>query len=144
MTVIVRRVLSASVEVNHKTVSSIGEGLLLYVGFAKEDTKKSVDYAAKKIAGLRIFDSGEIEVSVQGIKAKILSISQFTLSADISKGFRPSYGLAMPSSEAKELYDYFNQKLHEESSVEVHTGVFGADMKIHAVDDGPFTILIEC
>ncbi|MGL4394376.1 MAG: D-aminoacyl-tRNA deacylase [Brevinema sp.] len=144
MKVIVRRVLEASVQVDHKLVSHIRQGLLLYVGFAKEDTVEMIDYAVKKIAGLRIFDSGENEVSVQEIKGQILSVSQFTLSADVKKGFRPFYGGAMPSAEAKEFYDLFNKKLHEESSIEIKTGIFGADMKISAIDDGPITIIIEC
>ncbi|MGL4562055.1 MAG: D-aminoacyl-tRNA deacylase [Brevinema sp.] len=143
MKVVVRRVLSASVEVDQRIVSSINQGLLLYIGFAKGDTKEMCEYAVKKIVGLRIFEGHNAEVSVQDIKGHILSISQFTLSADIKKGFRPSYHLAMPSEEAIAFYEYTNQLLKTVSGLDVQTGIFGADMKIQAIDDGPFTILIE-
>ncbi len=142
MVVLVRRVLSACVEVDGLEVSAIGGGLLLYVGLAAGDTKADCDYFAEKISKLRIFDSSEREISVKEAGGGILSVSQFTLSADTKKGCRPSYMRAMPSKDAEPLFDYFNEKLQEESCIQVQKGVFGADMKIHAVDDGPFTIIL--
>ncbi len=145
MIVLVRRVLSASVIVNNETVSSIDKGLLLYVGLAVGDGQQECDYFAKKVANIRIFDpikEGGKEVSVQDINGQILSVSQFTLSADTKKGNRPSYTKAMPSADAQPLFEYFNQKLSQESGLPIQTGVFGADMTIPAVDDGPFSIII--
>ncbi len=144
MIVLARRVLSASVIVDKQTVSSIEKGLLLYVGLAVGDDKQECDYFAKKVANLRIFDpidDGK-EISIQELNGQILSVSQFTLSADTKKGNRPSYTRAMPSSESQPLFEYFNQKLSEESGLSIQTGVFGADMTIPAVDDGPFTIIL--
>lgn len=144
MIVIARRVLSASVIVDHQTVSSIDKGLLLYVGIAVGDGQQECDYFAKKVANLRIFDpidDGK-EISIQELNGQILSVSQFTLSADTKKGNRPSYTRAMPSSDAQPLFEYFNQKLSEESGLPIQTGVFGANMTIPAIDDGPFTIII--
>lgn len=144
MKIIARRVLSASVEVDHEIVSSIGQGLLLYVGFARGDTQESCVYGAKKIAGLRIFQQNDQDISVKEIhNGSILSISQFTLSGEVKKGFRPSFMNAMPSQEAQPLYEYFNKLLADESRVDVKTGIFGADMKISSIDDGPFTILFD-
>ena len=142
MTIIVRRVLSASVIVDKKTVSSIQKGLLLYVGIAVDDTQKECEYYAKKIANLRIFETEEKEISIQEVRGEILSVSQFTLSAETKKGNRPTYSKAMPSQEAKPLFDYFNECLYKESNLVIQTGVFGADMTIPSIDDGPFTIIL--
>ncbi len=144
MIVIARRVLSASVIVDNQTVSSIDKGLLLYVGIAVGDGQQECDYFAKKVANLRIFDpidDGK-EISIQELNGQILSVSQFTLSADTKKGNRPSYTRAMPSSEAQPLFEYFNQKLSEESGLPIQTGVFGADMTIQQTNCGPVTITI--
>ncbi|MGL5956616.1 MAG: D-aminoacyl-tRNA deacylase [Brevinema sp.] len=143
MIVIVRRVSSASVVVDGQMVSSINQGLLLYVGLAVGDTQKECEYFAKKTANLRIFDSQETEISVKDLMGEILSVSQFTLSAETKKGNRPTYSKAMPSSKAEPLFEYFNQQLRQESGLEIQTGVFGADMAISAIDDGPFTIILQ-
>ncbi len=142
MIVLARRVLEAFVVVDGAEVSRIQKGLLLYAGLAAGDSAEDCDYFAKKTANLRIFDSAQKEISVSEAGGGILSVSQFTLYADTKKGNRPSYTKAMPSAEAVILFDYFNQRLQEESGTAVQTGVFGADMKIHAVDDGPFTIIL--
>ena len=142
MRVIVRRVLSASVIVDEKIVSSIQKGLLLYVGIAVDDTQKECEYFAKKIANLRIFETEEQEISIQEVGGEILSVSQFTLSAETKKGNRPTYSKAMPSQDAKPLFDYFNECLYKESNLVIQTGVFGADMTIPSIDDGPFTIIL--
>ncbi|MGL4676235.1 MAG: D-aminoacyl-tRNA deacylase [Brevinema sp.] len=143
MVILVRRVSSASVTVEDRIVSFIGQGLLLYVGVSVGDTQKECDYFAKKVSNLRIFESQEKEISVKNLSGEILSVSQFTLSAETKKGNRPTYSKAMPSSEAEYVFGYFNQRLEEESALEVQTGVFGADMKISAIDDGPFTIILQ-
>lgn len=142
MIVVVRRVLSAAVIVEETTVSEIDKGLLLYVGLALGDTEKDCEYFAKKTANLRIFDSPSGEISVKDAGGEILSVSQFTLLAETKKGNRPTYSKAMPSSESKHLFDYFNECLQKEAEMTIQTGVFGAEMTIPAVDDGPFTILI--
>ncbi len=146
MIVLIRRVVNASVSVSNEIVASIDKGLLLYVGIAEGDTEKECDYYAKKVAGIRIFENpndGGKELSVLDIGGGILSVSQFTLSADTKKGNRPSYIKAMHSSKAKPLFDYFNAQLENILSIKVATGVFGADMKITATDDGPFTIILS-
>lgn len=147
MTIVARRVLSASVEVDKQIISQIEKGLLLYVGISIDDSKKECEYYAKKAANLRIFESNDkestSEKSIKDIQGGILSVSQFTLSADTKKGNRPSFAKAMPSKEALPLFDYFNKQLEQESGINILTGVFGADMKVSAVDDGPFTILMQ-
>lgn len=143
MIVLVRRVLSASVLVDDQIVSSIDKGFLLYVGVAIGDTQKECEYYAKKVANLRIFDTEEKEASIQQIHGQLLSVSQFTLSAETKKGNRPTYSKAMPSQEAEPLFNYFNDCLRQESGLAVQTGVFGADMIIPAKDDGPFTIILS-
>lgn len=144
MTIVVRRVLNASVSVDKKIVSEIDKGLLLYVGLSIGDDEKECSYYAKKVANMRIFEAkNSTEKSVKDIGGQILSVSQFTLSADTKKGNRPSFTKAMPSGEALPLFDYFNKCLENESGINILTGVFGADMKIAAVDDGPFTILMQ-
>lgn len=143
MLVLARRVKEASVIVDEKTVSSIRHGLLLYVGVSLGDGNKECEYYAKKVSNLRIFDGEESEVSVKEINGEILSVSQFTLSADTKKGNRPSYLKAMSSENAIHVFNYFNECLKKESGIDIKTGVFGADMTIPAIDDGPFTILIS-
>ncbi len=143
MKVVVQRSLSSKVEVEGKVTGKIEKGLVLLVGFSKEDTEKDVDYLVEKIVRLRIFDdeNGVMNLSILDTKGSILSISQFTLYASCKKGNRPSYVKAMPSDEAKELYELFNQKLRKYCKVE--TGIFQADMKVSILNDGPVTILLE-
>ncbi len=147
MIIVARRVLSASVAVDDKIVSSINKGLLLYVGLSVEDSEKECQYYARKAANLRIFESHDeqntSEKSIKDIQGQILSVSQFTLSADTKKGNRPSFAKAMPSKEALPLFNYFNKCLEKEANLEVLTGIFGADMKVSAIDDGPFTIVLK-
>jgi len=142
MTIIIRRVLSANVSVDNIIEASINYGLLLYIGFACDDKFEDLEYYVKKVSNLRIFDGEESEVSVKDINGEILSISQFTLSANTKKGNRPSYINAMPSNKALIFYNQFNQLLEEYSGISIYAGVFGADMKISAIDDGPFTIIL--
>ena len=144
MKVLVQRVLSSSVEVDNKIVGQINKGLMLLVGFTDSDTDKEIDYMVDKIINLRIFDdeNGVMNKSLIDVNGSILSISQFTLYADTRKGRRPSYIKALSGDKAILLYDKFNNKLKEEN-IKVETGIFGADMKVQLLNDGPVTIIIE-
>lgn len=144
MRVLVQRVLSSSVEVENIVVGSIGKGLLLLVGFTKNDSSKEIDYMVDKVLNLRIFDdeNGVMNRSLLDIEGSILSVSQFTLYADSSKGRRPSYVNALNGNEAITLYNEFNDKLRN-TGINIETGVFGADMQVSLINDGPITIMLE-
>lgn len=144
MKVLVQRVLNAKVEVNKEVVGEIKGGLLLFVGFTHTDTSKEIDYMINKVLNLRIFDdeNGVMNKSILDTNGSILSISQFTLYADSSKGNRPSYIKAMPGDKSIKLYDEFNTKL-KEKNIHIETGIFGADMKVSLLNDGPITIMLE-
>jgi D-tyrosyl-tRNA(Tyr) deacylase len=143
MKVVVQRVTNAKVDIDNKTVGKIDKGLMLLVSFTQTDTEENVDWMIKKILNLRIFDdnNGIMNLSVQDVNGSILSISQFTLYGDATKGNRPSYIKALNGEEAIKLYDSFNNKLREH--IKVETGKFGADMKVSLTNDGPVTILLE-
>ena len=143
MRVVVQRCKEASVKVDEKVVGEINEGLLLLVGFTKGDSLKEITYMADKIVNLRIFDdeNGVMNKSLLDVCGSILSVSQFTLYGDASKGRRPSYAKALGGDEAIELYQLFNEELRKKLSVE--EGIFGADMKVSLINDGPVTILLE-
>ena len=143
MRVVIQRSKSSNVSVKQKVVGEIKKGLVILVGFTEGDTENDIDYIVKKIINLRIFDD-ENEVMNKNILetgGSILSISQFTLYADTKKGNRPSYIKAMKGEKATKLYDLFNQKLQEQ--VEVQTGIFGEEMLVNIMNDGPVTILID-
>ena len=143
MRIIVQRCDRAQVEVEEKIVGKIDKGMMLLVGFTHTDTEKEIDYLVNKVLNLRIFDdeNGVMNKSVLDVKGSILSISQFTLYADSTKGNRPSYVNALNGENAIILYNKFNEKLKEKINVE--TGVFGAEMKVDFVNDGPITIMLE-
>ena len=143
MKVVVQRVINSSVQVDKKIVGSIDKGLMLLVSFTQTDDEKKIDWMVNKILNLRIFDdsSGIMNKSVLDIEGEILSISQFTLYGDASKGNRPSYINALNGEEAIKLYELFNDKLKKH--IKVETGIFGADMKVSLINDGPVTILLE-
>ena len=143
MKVVVQRVKESSVEVEGKIVGKIGYGYLLLVSFTQGDSLKEIDYMVNKILNLRIMDdeNGVMNKSILDIEGSILSISQFTLYGDAKKGNRPSYIKALRGEEAILLYELFNSKLKEHLTVE--TGIFGADMKVSLINDGPVTILLE-
>ena len=143
MRVVVQRSLNSSVSVMGNVEGSIDKGLVLLVGFTHDDTIDDINYIVKKILNLRIFDDkdGVMNLSIKDINGKILSISQFTLYADTRKGNRPSYINAMKNTEAIKLYELFNEELKKE--IEVQTGIFGADMKVNILNDGPVTILLD-
>ena len=144
MRIVVQRCREGSVQIEGKIVGEIGQGVVLLVGFTERDTEKEIDYLVDKVLHLRIFDDeeGVMNRSLLDIGGSILSISQFTLYADTRKGRRPSYVQALNGREASVLYDLFNQKL-ENAHVKVEKGIFGADMKVSLVNDGPVTILLE-
>ena len=143
MKVIVQRCMKASVSVENKIVGKIDKGLMLLVVFTYGDTEKEIDYLIDKIVHLRIFDdeNGVMNQSLLDVSGSILSISQFTLYADTRKGRRPSYIKALNGEEANTLYQLFNQKLRQFTIVE--EGIFGADMKVDFINDGPVTIILE-
>lgn len=144
MKVVIQRSKKSCVSVDGKVVGEIQHGLVVLVGFTHDDTLKDIEYIINKIIHLRIFDDekGVMNKSLLDVGGSILSISQFTLYADSSKGRRPSYINAMSPSEAKPLYDLFNQKLKEQN-IHVETGIFGAEMEVKITNDGPVTIIIE-
>lgn len=143
MRVLVQRSLESSVSVDEKIVGRIDSGLVLFIGFTHNDTIDNIDYLINKIINLRIFDdeSGIMNKSVLDINGSILSVSQFTLYANTKKGNRPSYIEAMNGNEALNLYNIFNEKLKK--YVNVETGIFGSDMKVSILNNGPVTILLE-
>ena len=143
MRVLVQKSLNSSVSVNNKVVGKINNGLVLLVAFTEGDNSSNIDYMVKKVLNLRIFDdeNGIMNKSILDVGGSILSVSQFTLYGDATKGNRPSYILALNGTKAKPLYDEFNEKLSK--YVKVETGLFGSDMKVNIVNDGPTTILLE-
>jgi len=145
MRVVVQRVSKASVKVNGKIVSAIENGFLLLVGFTQGDGLDQVNYVARKISRLRVFEDeqGLMNLDINQVKGKILSISQFTVYGDATKSNRPSFTKALNYEEANKLYLDFNKILSQEYNLEVHTGVFGEHMDIELVNSGPVTIIIE-
>ncbi|MDE6946448.1 MAG: D-tyrosyl-tRNA(Tyr) deacylase [Anaeroplasmataceae bacterium] len=144
MRVVVQRALDAKCLVNEENVGSIDKGFMLLVGFTHHDTMKEVKALTKKIVGLRIFEDeqGKMNKSIHDINGEILAISQFTLYADAKHGNRPSFTEAMAYEQANLLFSQFIEEL-KTYIPKVQTGVFGADMKISFVNDGPVTILLD-
>ena len=144
MRVLVQRCDKANVKVDSNIVGSIDKGLMILVGFTEGDNFDTIKYMADKVVNLRVFDdeNGIMNKSLLDKSYSILSVSQFTLYGDASKGRRPSYVNALNGSLAKPLYDKFNEELRK-YGVEVETGIFGADMKVELINDGPVTIMLE-
>lgn len=143
MRVVVQRVKKSSVKVSGKIVGKSDYGYMLLVSFTEGDNEKILDYMVNKICNLRIMDdeNGVMNKSILDIKGNILSISQFTLYGDAKKGNRPSYIKALNGEKASLLYDLFNEKLN--NFVKTETGIFGAEMEVELINDGPITIILE-
>ena len=144
MRAVVQRVSSARVEIDGRSVGSIGRGLLVLLGVAAGDTEEDAAYLAEKIAGLRIFEdaAGKMNLSVEEVSGAILAVSQFTLLADCRKGRRPGFSGAAPPEVARTLYENFVDLLRRRG-FDVPTGGFQADMAVHLINDGPVTILLD-
>lgn len=144
MRVLLQRVKQASVEIDGNVNGEIGQGLLLLVGFTENDGDKEIEYLARKVLNARIFSDADdkMNLNLQQVSGSILSISQFTLYAQTRKGNRPSFTRAQNPDIASKNYDKFNEKLRK-SGVQVETGIFGADMQVSLVNDGPVTIMYD-
>lgn len=145
MRVVIQRVSSASVKVEDRITGQIDSGLLILVGFQTEDLEADMDKMIRKICQLRIFSDseGKMNLSVTDIGGSLLVVSQFTLYADCKKGNRPSYIQAAPPEQARLLYTQFLERLKEQTTLTIATGIFGADMKVNLLNDGPVTICLD-
>lgn len=144
MKAVIQRVSEARVEVDGSTVGAIGRGILVLLGVEKGDTERDAAWLAEKMAGLRIFedDAGKMNLSVREVEGSILAVSQFTLAGNCAKGRRPSFDTAAPPDEGKRLYDRFVDFVRE-TGIPTATGIFQADMKVHLVNDGPVTFILD-
>lgn len=144
MKFVIQRVTSADVSVDEQIVGKIGKGFLVLIGIGKEDNEEIADKMIKKLIGMRIFEdeNGKTNLSLNDVSGELLLISQFTLYADCKKGNRPSFINAGSPDEANRLYEYIISECKKEISV-VEKGVFGADMKVSLLNDGPFTIILD-
>jgi D-tyrosyl-tRNA(Tyr) deacylase len=145
MKVVIQRVFSASVTIDSKIVAEIQKGLLVLVGIEDADTQEDTNWLCQKIANLRIFgdENDVMNLSVRDIDGEIIVVSQFTLQASTKKGNRPSYMKASKPDMAIPIYENFVEQLEKELGKKVQTGVFGADMKVSLLNDGPVTIIID-
>ena len=145
MRVVIQRVSEASVTIEESIYSAIKSGLLILVGIEIDDNVEDTEWLAKKIISLRIFSDqeGKMNLNINQINGDVLIISQFTLFAQTKKGNRPSYIRSARPEQAIPLYEKFIAMLTSELGKEIHTGIFGADMKVHLINDGPVTILID-
>ena len=145
MRVVVQRVAHAQVNIQQTTCAQIGKGLLLLVGITHSDSEADLDWMCQKITKLRIFsdENGQMNLSVLDIKVAILVVSQFTLYADVKKGNRPSFVAAAAPSQAAPFIELFRSKLSEILQQPIPSGVFGADMQVSLINDGPVTILLD-
>lgn len=145
MKIVIQRVSTASVTIDNNLYSEIGQGLMVLVGVVEGDTQEDADWLASKTAGLRIFNDecGVMNRSVVDIDGSVLAVSQFTLAASTRKGNRPSYIHAAQHTTAIPLYERYCKKVSDLIGKEVAKGVFGADMKVALINDGPVTIIID-
>ena len=144
MKIVLQRVSEASVKVDKKIVGSIEKGYLILLGISDDDTEEDIQKAVQKISKLRIFsdENGKTNLSISDIGGEILVVSQFTLYADCRKGNRPSFIGAGKPEYAKELYEYFIE-YSKDYFRKVEHGIFGADMKVSLINDGPFTVILD-
>lgn len=143
MIALIQRVKKSSVRVDGKEIASINRGYNILLGVIKEDSKEDIDKLVNKIINLRLFanESGKMDLSILDVEGEILVVSQFTLSADLKKGRRPSFDRAMPPKEARELYNLFCEELQK--YIRVSRGEFGAMMEVDILNDGPVTIIMD-
>ena len=144
MRVVLQRVTEAIVKVDGEIIGQIGNGLMILVGFGKEDTEEKLEWMVNKILNLRVFsdEDDKINLSVTDISGELLIVSQFTLYWNCKKGTRPSFDGALDPINAEKLYDKFVEKM-KNSGLKVQTGSFGADMKVSLINDGPVTVELE-
>ena len=145
MKIVVQRVKNAKVDVEGKTVGKIDKGFLVLLGVTHNDTKEQADYLVKKLCKLRVFtdENDKMNLDIKAVGGKLLIVSQFTLYANCSDGNRPSFIEAARPQQAEELYEYFCKECQEKYGIAVERGIFGADMKVSLLNDGPVTIIIE-
>ena len=144
MKLVIQRVKRATVEVNKEIVGKIEQGFLVLLGVGPEDTKENADFLVQKLIKLRVFEdeNEKMNFSLKDINGELLIVSQFTLYADCTGGNRPSFTNAAKPDKANELYEYFIKECKKEN-IKVEHGIFGADMKVELLNDGPVTILLE-
>jgi len=145
MRIVIQRVREASVKINGEIVGEIQQGLLVLLGIEHVDSQLDADYLIQKLIHLRIFsdDDGKMNLSVSDISGGLLIVSQFTLFADTKKGNRPSFIRSAPPEKAIPLYDYFLSQLNKSFSAKIENGVFGANMQVELINDGPVTIILD-
>ena len=145
MRAVIQRVESSDVKVNSEVVGKIGKGFMVLLGVCEGDTQKEAELLASKVAKLRVFEdeNGKMNLCALDVDGEILCISQFTLCADVKKGNRPSFISSAAPDIASDLYDYFCECLKKEGIKNVEKGIFGADMKVSLVNDGPVTIILD-
>ena len=144
MRFVIQRVKNASVEVDNEVVGAIDKGFLVLIGVTHDDTKEIADKLVKKLIGLRIFEdeNGKTNLSLENVSGNLLLVSQFTLYADCKKGNRPSFTNAADPTYANELYEYIVSECKKQVPI-VEKGIFGADMKVSLLNDGPFTVILD-
>lgn len=144
MKLVIQRVKHAKIEVENEIVGKIRQGFLVLLGVGPEDTKETANYLVQKLIKLRVFEdeNGKMNLALKDINGELLIVSQFTLYADCTSGNRPSFTNAAKPDKANELYEYFIEQCKKEN-VKVEHGIFGADMKVELLNDGPVTIILE-
>ena len=144
MKLVIQRVSKASVEVENKIIRQIKKGFLVFLGVGPEDNYETADFLVEKLCNLRVFEdeNQKMNLSIKDIDGELLIVSQFTLYADCSGGNRPSFVNAAPPEKAEQLYEYFKEQCKKEVK-KVASGIFGADMKVSLLNDGPVTIILE-
>ena len=144
MRLVIQRVKEAKVEVNNEIVGKIKKGYLVLLGVTHDDTTKQVDYLVKKLCNLRVFSdkNDKMNLNIKDVNGEILIVSQFTLCADCTGGNRPSFINAAKPDYAKDMYEYFCDKC-KENGIHIEKGLFGANMQVSLINDGPVTIILE-